>query len=805
MASYHSGLLKNEQILTIETDDFNLVLSGDLDLNRYNQESYKSFIEENESMYFSISDKAIVEIYDIERKQLVQNNGQSFLPIFFENGRYEVQVIPQKGQDVQFYHEYEGFRKAVRKIPKTNILSGTLHFQNEVGYSNFEIRDEHGETLLSVVIEVYPTKLDYKDDYRAILDDVNKEVYNLAYDFLKRTFLKGSTEVYKEPTGSEFYRLIQAHFDDYMKAIEFVELKPHRRLETIYEEVRGDRLRKQDAVGRAYLRKNANLFVEVDRGIQLNGVQMMPQKGLLAKKIHTYDTHENRYVKMTLERLLHRIESLSQTIQKAKGKYDLIPDQDVINILDKMKKGLSKRLKKPFWKSIGHLDRSVMSVVLQMAPGYRDVYQIYATLSKGITLSGEIYKMSIKDIALLYEYWTFLRLGRILNEKCDLISHDIIKVSSNGLVVNLDKSSGANRIFRNKATGEIIKLQYQYSTGKKTATVTQIPDTMLIIEKFGREYDYMYIFDAKYRINFGNDENPTGPGPMEDDINTMHRYRDAIVAESAGAYERTAFGAYVLFPWNEKDRYQEHHLYKSIEKVNIGGLPFLPKTPDLVENIIDNLLNKTADELQVEGILPKGTKEFLYDDKLEYILIVPVSISLEAIIQERFVRVVEEELPKKQWHKAKKVALYNKEGIKEEGYIEHVTRDGKYVVFHIEAWISRLNPIQRSNHTINEPLLIQDHVYNDAATLPELLISSDEKRQLWMMLKGKSTAAKIELNSDVITRETRIITYKLFDHQFHWRHKALLYEYNGEMEQEIPLAKLREDSYSILSKLAAKI
>ncbi|CAM5220291.1 hypothetical protein UACE39S_05899 [Ureibacillus acetophenoni] len=349
MASYPSGL-KNEQLITIQTDDLYLVISGDLDMNRYNQESYKSFIENNHSMYFSTSQHATVEIFDVKSQQLVERTGQTFLPIFFENGRYEVQVMPREDLKIQFYHEYESFRKSVRPILKTNILSGTLHFQNEVGFSNFEIRDELGNTLLSVVIEVYPTKLDYKEDYQALLNEVSDEVYNLAYDFLKRTYLTGTAEVYKEPTGVEFYRLLEKHYEDYMKAVNFVEQKPHRRLETTYEEVRGDRLRKQDSVGRAYLRKNASLFVEVEKGIHLNGKQMMPQKGLLIKKVHTYDTHENRYVKMTLERLSHRIESLYQSIQKVKDKFNSKPDQEVIDILNRMKDALSKKLKKPFWK-----------------------------------------------------------------------------------------------------------------------------------------------------------------------------------------------------------------------------------------------------------------------------------------------------------------------------------------------------------------------------------------------------------------------------------------------------------------------
>ena len=66
------------------------------------------------------------------------------------------------------------------------------------------------------------------------------------------------------------------------------------------------------------------------------------------------------------------------------------------------------------------------------------------------------------------------------------------------------------------------------------------------------------------------------PGPKEDDINTM-RYRDAIVYQNGvSPYERTMFSAYVLFPYHNEEEFRHHRFYKSIDQVNIGGLPFLP-------------------------------------------------------------------------------------------------------------------------------------------------------------------------------------------------------------------------------------
>lgn len=478
-----------------------------------------------------------------------------------------------------------------------------MHFQNEVGFSEFEIF-EGKDSLLHIQIEVFPTKLDYKKDYLNLLREVNEEIYNLAYHFIKRTHLRGSAELFKDPSPGEFYRLIEKHFTEYERALAYIERRPHHQLVTTYEEVRGNRLRKQDSHSRAYLRKNAYKMVDVDRGIPAGNRMVMPTKGLLMKKQHTVDTHENRYVKYTMERIVNKLENLVAAIKKVFPEKE--NDAELIIKLNMMVTALRYKLRSPFWRKIGNLDRSINSLVLQMGTGYREVFQIYVTISKGIVLHGELYKMSVKDIATLYEYWTFLKLGSILQKYCIIGEQNIIQISNDGLFLNLQRDKVAHRKFILPDTGEKIILQYQYTTGQHGPTVTQKPDSMLSIEKQGKDYLFQYIFDAKYRIKVG--ENMI-PGPKEEDINTMHRYRDSIVAERNGGYERTAFGAYVLFPWHEELIYKEHALYESIRKVNIGGLPFLPNATMLVEQVIHSLLSKSAEELQKEGILPIGSKD----------------------------------------------------------------------------------------------------------------------------------------------------------------------------------------------------
>ena len=68
------------------------------------------------------------------------------------------------------------------------IQTGIINFQDEVGFSKFTVYGDD-DKLIAFEIEVYPSKLDYRRDYIRFLQEVNEEVYNLAYAFLLRTSL----------------------------------------------------------------------------------------------------------------------------------------------------------------------------------------------------------------------------------------------------------------------------------------------------------------------------------------------------------------------------------------------------------------------------------------------------------------------------------------------------------------------------------------------------------------------------------------------------------------------------------------
>lgn len=763
MASLPSGSRKNIELLCIVTDSFTLVVKGDLNFDRFHNRFVPYSVQDKMQFHFdSLGEVSSAEIFDVRIGELVPYTGEELPPIFFENGFYQIIIEPEKGRELSFYHEFEPFREAVTKTKRMNFLSGTLHFQNEVGLSSFEIRE--GDTiLLDVLMEVFPTKLDYKTDYKDLLFEVQEELYNLAYHFVQRTYVLGEAEYYKDPTLGEFYRLFSAHISNYQKAIEQIERMPHHQLTKNYNEVRGERLRKQDSSGRAYLRKNARQFVEMPngKGIDIAGKIMMPMKGLLMKKEQTFDTFENRYVKWTIQRITSRLHGLIEVLEKvimSKDKKHVI-SSGLIDALKAVESWLQIRLHSPFWRSIGQLDRSVHSLVLQMAPGYREVHQIYSILAQSIVLQGELYKMSLKNIWKLYEYWTFLKLGQILSKECYALTQNVIEFNSNGLFVNITDGQRVERTFEHKVTGEKISLVYQYDTGKQVPTIQQKPDSMLSIAKKGKNYEFQYIFDAKYKIDFSS---KLGPSPQQEDINTMHRYRDAIVVANNGAYERTAFGAYVLFPWKDSEGFKEHPLYKSIETVNIGGLPFLPNTTELVTEVIHNLLNKNGDELLKERILPIGVLEPKQTAQEDLALFVKVP---SYDLKEREIEILSIDLPKT-YLQPTWLILFLEDGMRiEYGKIVGHRETPNSIVFEVEVWTSHMG-IELGGVVVGGNFMTTKVNIEEAMSLQDLFIRSTVEFAVWRALRRVSRDIIVELDDLLLTDTCFVVAFHFAEHRF---------------------------------------
>lgn len=296
-------------------------------------------------------------------------------------------------------------------------------------------------------------------------------------------------------------------------------------------------------------------------------------------------------------------------------------DEEVLRRLDGMMNQLNRRMAGSFLSEVECSGESAgLSLVFMMAPGYRDLYKYYLMLERGLNLTGDVFHLSVKDLAQLYEYWCFIKLNSLLKGQYLLISQDIIRTEGTKLFTTMVKGGKSSVRYRNPMNGERIVLSYNpSSTG--LPTVPQKPDNVLTLTKNsmdGGDLTYKYIFDAKYKMDpvvEGSDYYNCvshQPGPKEEDINTMHRYRDAIVSEgNHDFYERTMFGAYVLFPYDREEEYRSHKFYRSIDDVNIGGLPFLPSATKLVSEKLDELIAQSPETAFEQSILPVGIERKL--------------------------------------------------------------------------------------------------------------------------------------------------------------------------------------------------
>lgn len=607
MASLPTG---SDELVYIQTEKVSLTIKGPASHPGFQGVEYR---EGDSRLKVICNDAFECQLRETEATGAVVNGTgscvgvYSIVPMFYEQQRYEIIIEAADGHNAEFWHDNLNIRnKVTRAGRKHELLSGILNFGNEIGQSDLIIRLD-GADYLRLEIEVFPTKISYKEDYQAIITDVTTEIYNLVFDFLKKTYqgYRQSEHVASSPV--EFFAVIRKIYGDFIKSADMILSQPHHVLETTHEVLPGHKVKRIDNQGIRWIEKHPEHALR-------KGDSVAVAKALAVKKQVTYDTKENRLTKYILISTTKKLERFRKNYLRLQREEDAA----VIREIDGMIQGIRRRASASFLAEVGAHEASAgLSLVFSMAPGYRDLYKYYLMLLHGLSITGDVFQISIKDLALLYEYWCFIKLNSMMKERYQLVKQDVIQVQGNGLYVSLVKGSASRVKYRNPTNGETITLSYNPKE-TETPTGTQRPDNVLTLEKKGAKVNYEYVFDAKYRINPalpGTDYYQSishQPGPEVGDINTMHRYRDAIVYQSgASPYERKMFGAYVLFPYHNEAEYRSHRFFESIRKVNIGGLPFLPSATKLVSSMLDELVSDSPESAFERATLPVGIEEKL--------------------------------------------------------------------------------------------------------------------------------------------------------------------------------------------------
>lgn len=758
MASLHTG---SDELVYIQTDKVSVTIKGQAShpntqgAERTEKESFlKVFCDENYEIDLKGDAKPVSE-------QVIGNaclGEYRTVPIFYEQQRYEIVIESLGDKAVEFWHDNYNIRNKVSAVGRSSrILSGVINFDNEIGMSDLVIR-VGGVDYLRIVVEVFPSKISYKDDYKAIVADVTAEVYNVIFDLLKKTYLgyQQNDKVGSSPV--EFFAVISKIYEDFVKAADMILAQPHHELETIREVLPSHKIKSTDNLSIRWIEKHPNHAVRI-------GNQFAVDRALAVRKQVTYDTRENQLTKHILQSTAKKLLSFKQNYIRLQRETDAA----IVERIDGMIQGINRRCNTGFLANVGaHEAFSGMSLVFSMAPGYRELYKYYLILLHGLSVTGDVFNISVKDMALLYEYWCFIKLNSLMrnSDKYILVSQDIVKVQGNGLYVSLVKGKASRVRYRNRATQELITLSYNPKE-IDVPTITQKPDNVLTLEKKGADMQYEYVFDAKYRINpalHGTDYyNSVGhtPGPEIGDINTMHRYRDAIVYRSGvSPFERTMFGAYVLFPYNNEEEYRNHRFFESIDKVNIGGLPFLPSATSMVADMLDQLIADSPTSAFERTTLPRGIEAKLakVDWFVRDVLIGTLGSrqQLNVCLNHRFYHIPAARLKDSEFP-VRYVAIYQSKtlfgaeaGVQHYGEVTKCipvrrgeiteikarlgTENELYYRFEIKEWKHLSKPIAAKEMSFVKSftnLFLLEH----SAEMPELWIRSEEEYRLYSELK----------------------------------------------------------------------
>lgn len=503
-----------------------------------------------------------------------------------------------------------------KDVGGVKLLNAGFTFKNQVGLTSFKIVSPLGEEIFKLCTEVFPQKMDYKSDYKAIIEDISKIVHNLTYAILRDTYQKAKPKVVGHTTEIEWWSILDTLYQALLKSFDIIRRNPKHDIVTEHKVESVDRIKKHASKNRVWLQRNTK-YISANHS---NGIELIKDKFVShalseCKKI-TYDNYENRFIKFAAKQTLFRLITFKNELYRI----NLHEGNELACKIDEYVGRLSGFLSQSPFNEVGEFEKqNHFSTSLTKASGYKDFLQIHLLLQKGLEiLNDDIFKMESKDISQLYEYWCFLKLTDIVMQMSNfnIRYQDLIKIDAGKFKVDLKVGNQSKIQFKNKADEEItIFFNKEFNrSSNKTFTYSQKPDHSIRFTKEGYEKPFWFIFDAKYRFN----ENENNFDVPDDAIGQLHRYRDAILHSEFNAedtsYKATIknLGGIILYPYPEKeDNYITSKYFKSIDEVNIGALPMLPSKTNLVENYIRKLFLEKSPE--------DHFREFVEMDYSEYV------------------------------------------------------------------------------------------------------------------------------------------------------------------------------------------
>jgi hypothetical protein len=493
-------------------------------------------------------------------------------------------------------------------------VHGVLNFGSQVGRSEFLILAS-GEGELEFEVEVFPTKLDYWTDYQQLLVEVQDILTSLVLEYLRSTFQMGSATHAPQPTHLEWLTLLRHVVADLEQALLNIARQPVRVTRRSTEVIRSDRIRRVDShIRRQVLRRaGRGQLVFLPCGVEVRERLV----GTLVRP--TLDTPEHRWLSSQLSGIRRRLAELGELERRQEVGVRRVAIVDELGLFERQ---ISELLRlEPLKAAVGEPPPGFASMQLLSAPGYREAFKCCLVLSLGLRLSGGPVRLSVKDLSLLYEYWCYLSVVKLVGELTGkrIPVRDLLAVEQSGLRVLLQKGKEKTVPF-DMSSGRHLAVTYNPRFQNEPLLVAQQPDVVLSI--FDRDWPKVrLVVDAKYRIDNSKEyvARYGSPGPPDDAINVLHRYRDAILDADSPANggvtpKRTVIEGVALFPYRERltGDFRKSRLWESVNRLGVGAIPALPGETGYLREWLEETLRMGGWSI-AEKAIPHRSHEKAFD------------------------------------------------------------------------------------------------------------------------------------------------------------------------------------------------
>ncbi len=522
-----------------------------------------------------------VEALRDEAEVQVEGTGDGRRLRLAEQTPYRLFVTSRTGGPVAIRHRDPVVIDQLASDEAEQVVSGIVDFGGQVGRSRFVVAV--GDTPeVAFEVEVFPTKMPHREVER-MRGEIDEALAGLAFEYLRatQTFAVESASVSRRAT---WLTLLRRTLPALEHALGQVAARPHRDLRREVRPVRTEQVARPDASVRRAVR----------RGQGMGAVQRLrsglPVRSVLPSRRArvTLDTPEHRWLRARVT-TAHRVLAALHADEAARP--PSARRRRVLADLTDAEVRLARLLRLAPLAAASPGPPPAPTPRLLAAPGYADAHAACRMLDLGLALAAGPVPHATKDLPLLYELWAYLTLVRAV---AGLLGQPVppsafFRAEHRGVRFLLRRGRRHGVAF--ELPGGRVTLAYNPRFSAAPGLMAQRPDFLMTVESEGQTR--RFVLDAKYR----RDESPGylrrygAPGPPEDALGDLHRYRDAIIEPGP---RRTVEQAVALFPAGATDAFARSRLWTAVERIGVGAIPLVPGETAWLERWLRRVLARSV-------------------------------------------------------------------------------------------------------------------------------------------------------------------------------------------------------------------